>query len=59
MLTYHNASELKVPFQRVFKNERMGFPGGSVIKNLPVNAGDTGLIPDPGRSHMTPVRRHY
>ena len=32
--------------------ERMkGFPGGSVIKKLPVNAGDTGLIPDPGRSH--------
>ena len=30
-----------------------GFPGGSVIKNLPANAGDTGLIPDPGRSHMT------
>ena len=22
-----------------------GFPGGSVIKNLPANAGDTGLIP--------------
>ena len=41
MLIYHNASELKVPFQCVFKNARMGFPGGSVIKNLPVNAGDT------------------
>ena len=27
------------------------FPGGSVVKNLPANAGDTGLIPDPGRSH--------
>ena len=22
-----------------------GFPGDSVVKNLPVNAGDTGLIP--------------
>ena len=22
-----------------------GFPGGSVVKNLPANAGDTGLIP--------------
>ena len=32
-------------------NER-GFPGGgSVVKNPPVNAGDAGLIPDPGRSH--------
>ena len=31
----------------------MGFPGGKVIKNLPVNAGDTegaGLIPGLGRS---------
>ena len=28
-----------------------GFPGGSVVKNLLVKAGDTGLIPDPGRSH--------
>ena len=30
----------------------LGFPGGSVVKNLPDNAGDEGLIPDPGRSHM-------
>ena len=29
-----------------------GFPGGSVVKNPPANAGDTGLIPGPGRSHM-------
>ena len=27
-----------------------GFPGGSVIKNLPANAGDVGLIPGLGRS---------
>ena len=30
-----------------------GFPGGSVVKNLPVNAGDTrdaGLIPGSGRT---------
>ena len=27
----------------------MGFPGGSVIKNLPANAGDVGLIPGSGR----------
>jgi len=26
------------------------FPGGSVIKNLPANAGDTGSIPGLGRS---------
>ena len=29
-----------------------GFPGGLVVKSPPANAGDTGLIPDPGRSHM-------
>ena len=27
-----------------------GFPGDSVVKNLPVNAGDTGSIPGLGRS---------
>ena len=29
-----------------------GFPGGSVVKNPPANAGDTVLIPDLGRSHV-------
>ena len=28
----------------------VGFPGGSVVKNLPVNAGDLGSIPGSGRS---------
>ena len=28
------------------------FPGGTVDKNLPANAGDTGLIPGPGRFLM-------
>ena len=27
----------------------MGFPGGSVVKNPPANAGDTSLIPGSGR----------
>ena len=27
-----------------------GFPGGSVVKNLPAKAGDTGLIPLSGKS---------
>ena len=30
--------------------ERGGFPGGSVVKNSPANAGDVGLIPGPARS---------
>ena len=28
----------------------MGFPGGSVIKNLPINVGNASLIPRSGRS---------
>ena len=42
-----------------FKNTHLGlacwpsgFPGGSVVKNPPANAGVTGLITDPGRSHV-------
>ena len=30
-----------------FKKKRLNFPGGTVDKNLPANAGDTGLIPGP------------
>ena len=29
-----------------------GFPGGTVVKNLSANAGDTGSSPGLGRSHM-------
>ena len=32
--------------------QQQGFPGGSVVKTLPANVGDTGSIPDPGGSHM-------
>ena len=28
------------------------FPGCPVVKSLPVNVGDTGSIPGPGRFHM-------
>ena len=34
------------------KTKWRDFPGGTVAKNPPANAGDTGLIPGPGRSHM-------
>ena len=30
----------------------IGFPGGTVVKNPPANAGGTGLSSGPGRSHM-------
>ena len=29
-----------------------GFPGGAVVENLPVNAGEMGWSPGLGRSHM-------
>ena len=28
------------------------FPGGAVVRNPPANAGDMGLSPGPGGSHM-------
>ena len=37
-----------------------GFPGSSVVKNLPANAGDAGLIPglrrSPGEGNDTPLQ---
>ena len=35
-----------------FKMHVEDFPGGAVVKNLPANAGDTGLSPGPRRFHM-------
>ena len=34
------------------KSKTLDFPGSSVVKNLPSNAGDTGLILGMGGSHM-------
>ena len=34
------------------KSQVRDFPGGAVVKNPLANAGDTGSIPGPGRSHM-------
>ena len=36
----------------IFKEKYQGFPGGTVVKNLPANEGDTGSSPGLGRSHM-------
>ena len=41
-------SQITVPIENVAED----FPGGLVVKNLPVNAGDMGSIPGLGRSHM-------
>ena len=38
--------------QSHLKKQEKGFPGGTVVENLPANAGDTGLSPGLGRSHM-------
>ena len=35
-----------------FKETEGGFPGGAVVKDPSANAGDSGLSPGPGRSHM-------
>ena len=45
------AEYLETTDHLTYKNPQ-GFPGGSVVKNPPANAGDTGSIPDLGRSHM-------
>ena len=39
-------------FYFLLKYSRREFPSGAVVKNPPANAGDTGLSPGPGRSHM-------
>ena len=36
----------------VVRSNTEGFPGGTVVENLPANAEDTGLSPGLGRSHM-------
>ena len=41
--------ENTIPFKIAQKRD---FPGGSVLKNPPANAGDTGSGPGQGRSHM-------
>ena len=38
--------------QMEIKRKLEGFPGGTVVENLPANAGDTGSSRGLGRSHM-------
>ena len=38
--------------KQVNNKDLLGFPADAVVKNLPANAGDMGLIPGLGRSHM-------
>ena len=46
------AEYLETTDHHVTHKNPQGFPGGSMVKNPPANAGDTDLIPDLGRSHM-------
>ena len=52
--------DFKVPFS---KETFWDFPGGPVVKKPPANAGDTELIPGPGRFDMLgatkPVHRNH
>ena len=43
---------MRFPKFSMLKVNLGGFPGGTVVKNLPANAGDTVSSPGPGRSHM-------
>ena len=48
--TCSNQRSSTTHYQCLKRIEVQGFPSGSVVKNLPVNAGDAGLIPGLGRS---------
>ena len=45
-------SVIHIHMKLLLKITMLDFPGGTVVKNLPANAADTGSIPGPGRSHM-------
>ena len=49
MLTVFEWTDLEVS---IYEKRLWGFPGGTVVKNPPAHAGDTGSIPGLGRSHM-------
>ena len=50
MLIYY-LKDSKAFEKHSLKTDFWDFPGGAVVKNLPANAGDTGVSPGPGRSH--------
>ena len=41
-----------IAYSQKIRIPRKGFRVGSVVKNLSANAGNTGSIPDLGKSHM-------
>ena len=53
-ITHGDKANPRIKFQEQqdLKVRYRNFPGGTVVKNPPANAGDMGSIPGPGRSHM-------
>ena len=51
MQTY-NLQDIFLQELLIIKTYSWDFPGGAMVKNPPANAGDTGLSPGPGTSHM-------
>ena len=50
---FEKINKINKPLARLIKKRGRGdFPGGTVVENLPANAGDTGSSPGLGRSHM-------
>ena len=47
-----NSSETALARGTFNKDRTRGFPGSSVVKNLPAYVGDTGWLPSLGRSHV-------
>ena len=44
--------DFTIGYPLISKSQEINVPDGAVDRNLPANAGDTGLIPGPGRAHM-------
>ena len=54
---------MQVMLELMLRSYMVDFPGVTVVKNPPANAGDTGSITGPGRSHKPestkPVPHNY
>ena len=50
-MSHRNVSK-SIPHKVVIRREHRDFLGGTVGKNPPANAGDTGLSPGPERCHV-------
>ena len=51
-MEHYSNPRLPPETRKISNKQPTDLPDGTVVKNLPANAGDTGLIPGPVRSHM-------